>query len=171
MTEIGKYNNLQIVKEVDFGLYLDGGKLGEILLPQRYVPPNCKVDDFLEVFIYLDSEDRIIATTEMPYATVGDFDLLNVAAVNKFGAFLDWGLLKDLLVPFREQTMTMEKDKAYIVHVFLDTKTNRIVASSKIDKFLETEEVDLQEEQEVDLFVCNKTDIGFKAFIRKKDCV
>ena len=167
MVQIGKYNNLRIVKEVDFGLYLDGDEHGEILLPIRYVPPNSKVDELIEVFIYLDSEDRIIATTEMPYAIVGDFALLNVSAVNKYGAFMDWGLLKELLVPFREQKETMAEGKSYIVYVYLDTKTNRIVASAKIDRFLDKEEHDFEENQEVDIFTCNKTDLGYKVIINK----
>ena len=167
MVQIGKYNNLRIVKEVDFGLYLDGEEYGEILLPLRYVPPNSKVDELIEVFIYLDSEDRIIATTEMPYAIVGDFALLNVSAVNKYGAFMDWGLLKELLVPFREQKETMVEGKSYIVYVYLDTKTNRIVASAKIDRFLDKEEHDFELNQEVDIFTCNKTDLGYKVIINK----
>ena len=166
MIEIGKYNNLRIVKEVDFGMYLDGGeKFGEILLPIRYVAPTFKVDDVIEVFIYLDSEDRIIATTEMPIATVGEFALLEVIAVNKVGVFLDWGLPKDLLVPFREQKQTMEVGKFYFVHIYLDETTNRIVASSKLSKFLSDEIPDYEENQEVDIYVTNKTDLGYKAII------
>ncbi len=166
MIKIGKYNNVRIVKEVDFGLYLDGGEeFGEILLPIRYVAPTFKVDDIIEVFIYLDSEDRIIATTEMPFATVGEFALLEVVEVNKIGIFLDWGLPKDILLPFREQKQTMEVGKFYFVHIYLDETTKRIVASSKLSKFLSSEIPDYEENQEVDIYVTNKTDLGYKAII------
>ncbi|MEN8120948.1 MAG: S1-like domain-containing RNA-binding protein [Bacteroidota bacterium] len=168
MLKIGKLNILKIVKEVDFGLYLDGGEeYGEILLPKRYMPENYKIEDDLEVFIYKDSEDRVIATTETPNAMVGDFALMEVVSVNKFGAFLDWGLLKDLLVPFREQKKDMEKGKSYVVFVYLDDETKRIAASSKLDKFLDNVPVDYEPNQEVDLFIANKTDIGYKAIINK----
>jgi len=166
MLEIGKLNKLRIVKEVDFGLYLDGGEeYGEILLPQRYMPTDFKIDDELEVFIYRDSEDRIIATTETPKGMVGDFALMEVISVNKFGAFLDWGLQKDLLVPFREQRKDMEKGKEYMVHIYLDKETNRIVASSKLDKFLDNIPTEYVANQEVDLLIAAKTDIGYKAII------
>ncbi len=166
MVKIGKYNNLRIVKEVDFGLYLDGGEeYGEILLPIRYVSPTFKVDDVIEVFIYFDSEDRIIATTEMPITTVGEFALLKVLSVNKIGVFLDWGLPKDVLVPFREQKKTMEVGKYYFVYLYVDDKTNRIVASSKLDKFLSKDIAEYEENEEVDIFVTNKTDIGYKAIV------
>jgi len=165
MAEIGKYNNLEILKELDFGLYLDAGELGEILLPRRYVPHNVEVGDVIEVFIYLDSEDRLIATTEMPNAIVGDFVLMKVNAVNKVGAFLDWGLLKDLLVPFREQKKKMEVGKSYIVYVYLDAESKRIVASAKLDKFVDNLPPEFETDQEVDLFITDQTDIGYKAII------
>ncbi|MGQ1786196.1 MULTISPECIES: CvfB family protein [unclassified Saccharicrinis] len=166
MTEIGKYNVLKVVKDLDFGLYLDAGEdLGEILLPRRYVPVNCTVDDELEVFIYLDSEDRLIATTEMPEATVGEFAFLEVVSVGKVGAFLDWGLPKDLLVPFREQKMDMEKGKKYVVYVYLDDESRRIAASSKIEKFLDNLPPEFEEGQEVDLIVYHQSELGFKAIV------
>ncbi len=165
MADIGKINNLKIVKEVDFGIYLDGGEHGEILLPSRYVPANCKVDEILRVFIYLDSEDRFIATTEEPYAMVGDFALLKVVAVSNVGTFLDWGLPKDLLVPFSEQRPVMEKDKSYIARVYVDKHSNRIVASTRLDRFLEDETGCFQAGEEVDLLICNQTDIGYKAIV------
>ncbi len=164
MVEIGKLNKLRVVKEVDFGIYLDGGDLGEILLPQRYVPENCKVGDSLRVFIYLDSEDRIIATTETPYAMVGDFALLKVVSVNSVGAFLDWGLPKDLLAPFSEQNPKMEEGRSYIVRVYVDNR-NRIAASSKLDKYLDNEPGNFRIGREVKLLICNQTDIGHKAII------
>ncbi|MCK5534900.1 GntR family transcriptional regulator [bacterium] len=164
MVEIGKLNKLRVVKRVDFGIYLDGEDFGEILLPRRYVPENCEIDDIIEVFVYFDSEDRIIATTEKPYAMVGQFALLKVISVNSVGAFIDWGLPKDLLVPFREQKQKMEEGKSYVVFIYLD-KSKRIVASSKLDKFLDTMPINFQEGQEVELLVCCQTDIGYKAII------
>ncbi len=165
MAIIGALNNLRVVKEVDFGVYLDGGEHEEILLPRKYVPENSKVNDHITVFIYLDSEDRFIATTEKPYAMVGDFALLKVVAVEHVGAFLDWGLLKDLLVPFGEQSPTMEKGKSYIVRVYVDTKTNRIAATTRLDRYLDNTPGNFHEGQEVELLICSKTDIGYKAII------
>ena len=165
MAEIGVYNNLRVIKEVDFGVYLDGGEHEEILLPRRYVPENCKVDDSIRVFIYLDSEDRFIATTETPYAMVGDFALLKVVAVESVGAFLDWGLLKDLLVPFGEQSPTMEKDKSYIVRIYVDKQSNRIAATTRLDRYLDNTPGNFHAAQEVELLICNQTDIGYKAII------
>ncbi len=113
MVEIGKYNTLTVVKIVDFGVYLDGGERGEILMPKEYVPTNCSPDDEVEVFVYFDSEDRIVATTEIPAIQVGEFAFLKVVAVSKVGAFLGWGLRKDLFVPFREQRDPMVEGKSY----------------------------------------------------------
>ena len=165
MAEIGVFNNLRVIKEVDFGVYLDGGEHEEILLPRRYVPENCKVDDNIRVFIYLDSEDRFIATTETPYAKVGDFALLKVVAVESVGAFLDWGLLKDLLVPFGEQSPTMEISKSYIVKVYVDKQSNRIAATTRLDRYLDNESGNFHAGQEVELLICSQTDIGYKAII------
>jgi uncharacterized protein len=165
MTEIGKLNTLRVVKELDFGVYLDGAELGEILMPKRYVPENCKIDDMVEVFIYLDSEDRIIATTQMPNAMVGQFASMEVVMVNEVGAFLDWGLQKDLLVPFREQKVKMEEGKSYVVYVYFDAESNRIAASAKLDQFFDLEPAEYEEGQEVDLLIFNQTDMGFKAIV------
>ncbi|MDX8387744.1 MAG: S1-like domain-containing RNA-binding protein [Ghiorsea sp.] len=167
MIHIGKMNNLRVVKEVEFGVYLDGGEeRGEILLPIRYVPKDCKVDDNIDVFIYFDSEDRIIATTETPYAQVGEFAFLEVIAVNNTGAFLDWGLMKDLLLPYDEQTHRPEVGKSYVVYVFQDGTTGRVVASTKIRDFLDDESLgDFKEGQEVELFNANKTDLGYQMII------
>jgi predicted RNA-binding protein (virulence factor B family) len=167
MAEIGKYNKLRIVKEVDFGLYLDGGEQGEILLPKRYMPEHYQVDDDLEVFIYLDSEDRIIATTERPFATVNQFALLEVVSVNAVGAFLDWGLSKDILVPFREQKQNMQVGESYLVYVYLDEATNRIVASSKLSRFLNKKPVEYTPEQEVDILISNRSEIGYTVIINQ----
>jgi len=165
MAEIGVFNNLRVIKEVDFGVYLDGGEHEEILLPRRYVPENCNVDDNIRVFIYLDSEDRFIATTETPYAMVGDFALLKVVAVESVGAFLDWGLLKDLLVPFGEQSPTMEIGKSYIVRIYVDKQSNRIAATTRLDRYLDNDPGNFHAGQEVELLICNQTDIGYKAII------
>ncbi len=165
MADIGKTNNLKIVKEVDFGIYLDGGEHGEILLPSRYVPENYKVDEYLKVFIYLDSEDRFIATTEKPYAMVGDFALLKVVSVSTVGVFLNWGLPKDLMVPFREQSPNMEEGKSYMVRIYVDKKSNRIAATTRLDRYLDNEPACFLAGEEVELLICNQTDIGYKAII------
>ncbi|WP_302318507.1 S1-like domain-containing RNA-binding protein, partial [uncultured Duncaniella sp.] len=136
MVKIGKYNRLRIVKNVDFGAYLDGGDGVEILLPARYIETPLHKDDEIEVFIYRDNEGRLIATTEHPYAQVGEFAFLRVNDVNRMGAFLDWGLMKQLLVPFSEQRMKLSKGMVVPVYVYLDDASQRIVASAKIEQFL-----------------------------------
>lgn len=165
MADIGRMNRLSVVKELSFGFYLDGGEHGEILLPIRYAPEGLRPGDEIDVFIYFDSEDRIIATTEVPYGMVGDFALLEVVSVNAIGAFLDWGLSKDILVPFREQKQTMQEGKRYIVRIYFDKNSNRIVASAKIDAFLDNLPPDYKEGQQVDLMVCIETELGYKAII------
>lgn len=165
MAAIGVLNELEVVKTVDFGVYLDGGPHGEILMPKRYVPENCQVGDKLEVFIYLDSEDRLVATSDKPLVMAGEFALLRVVSVTKIGAFLDWGLPKDLLVPFREQQLPMEEGRSYLVFVYVDDETNRIVGSSKLDKFVDNLPVDYEAGEEVDLLIAGKTDLGYKAII------
>ncbi|MCG8580140.1 MAG: S1-like domain-containing RNA-binding protein [Bacteroidales bacterium] len=163
---IGKYNTLKVIKEVDFGVYLDGGEeFGEILLPIRYVPPGLKPEDDIEVFIYLDSEDRVIATTEEPYATVGELAYLEVISVNKTGAFLDWGLMKDLLVPYREQAERMKEGEKYVVYIYLDDESRRIVATSKLNSALDNLLPEYEEGEEVDLIVIGKTDLGYKVAV------
>jgi len=162
---IGKYNTLAIVKEVEFGLYLDGGDKGEILLPRRYVPETFEIGGEIEVFVYLDSEHRPVATTQKPYATIGEFACLTVAWVNEHGAFLDWGLMKDLFVPFREQKMRMEEGGVYAVHVYWDELSQRIVGSAKVDKFIDSEMPTYQPNEEVDLLIVQRTDLGYKAIV------
>jgi hypothetical protein len=162
---IGKFNQLNVIALADNGAYLDAGELGEILLPKRYVPEPCLVDDTLNVFIYRDSADRLIATTETPLAQVGEFVSLKVIDTNKMGAFLDWGLPKDLLVPFNQQHTAMEVGKYYLVRVFLDQLTDRIAASSKLDKFIDIWPAEYQQGDKVDLIIGGKTDLGFKAII------
>ena len=165
MVEIGKYNKLKIVKDLDFGVYLDGGDDLEILLPARYVPRNVKPGDEVEVFIYHDNEGRIIATTAKPLAIVGEFQWMECKSVNDMGAFLEWGLMKDLLVPFREQKMPMREGKWYLVYVHLDHVTKRIVASARVDKFLDNVPPVYEFNQEVDLLVADETEIGYKVII------
>ena len=165
MVEIGKYNTLKIVKDLDFGVYLDGGDDLEILLPARYVPRNVKPGDEVEVFIYHDNEGRIIATTAKPLAVVGEFQWMECKSVNDMGAFLEWGLMKDLLVPFREQKMPMREGKWYLVYVHLDHVTKRIIASARVDKFLDNIPPVYEFNQEVDLLVADETEIGYKVII------
>ena len=165
MVEIGKYNTLKIVKDLDFGVYLDGGDRVEILLPARYVPKNVKPGDEVEVFIYHDNEGRLIATTAKPLAQVGEFQFMEVKSVNNTGAFLEWGLMKDLLVPFKEQKMPMREGKWYLVYVHVDHVTGRIVASARVDKYLDNVIPDYSFNQEVDLLVAEETEIGYKVII------
>lgn len=162
---LGKFNTLRVVKEVDFGMYLDGGVEGEILLPKRYVPQGCKPGDELRVFIYLDQEERLIATTQTSLAQVGEFACLEVAWVNQYGAFLNWGLMKDLFVPFREQKTPMEVGRKYIVHVHLDEDSYRIAASAKVEYYLSKEKPTYEPGQEVDALIWQKTDLGYKAIV------
>lgn len=165
MVEIGKYNTLTVVKIVDFGVYLDGGERGEILMPKEYVPANCFPDDEVRVFVYFDSEDRIVATTEVPYVKVGEFAFLKVVAVSHVGAFLDWGLRKDLLVPFREQRDPMVEGKSYLVYAYADKASDRIVASTKVDKYLDQVFPEYEVNEEVDILIARKTDLGYAVII------
>ena len=165
MVEIGKINNLQIVKNLDHGIYLDGEELGEILMPSRYVPENCEVGDSLEVFIYLDSADLLIATTETPSVMVGECAYLKVIDINQAGAFLDWGLPKDLLVPYSEQISPLEIGQSYTVLAYLDENTNRIAATQKLDSRLSEEAQYFKPGQAVDLLIFGKTELGYKTVI------
>ncbi len=162
---LGKRNQLEVLREVDFGLYLGAGEIGDILLPRRYVPKGTKVGDVLDVFLYLDSEERLVATTEQPLIEVGQFACLQVKWVNEFGAFLDWGLMKDLFCPFREQKMRMEQGKRYVVFCYIDRQTYRIVASAKIERFLKEDTPTYQPGDEVDVLLCQRTDLGMKAIV------
>ena len=165
MINVGKYNTLKVVKAVDFGLYLDGGEGKEILLPTRYVPKEAKVGDEIEVFIYHDNEGRLIATTARPYATVGEFQFMEVKDVNRTGAFLDWGIMKDLLVPFKEQKKAMRVGKWYLVYVRLDHVTGRIMASARIEKFLNNVLPQYERGEEVDLLIADEAELGYKVII------
>lgn len=163
--EIGKYNTLTVVKAVDFGLYLDGGEGREILLPTRYVPENTQVGDEISVFIYHDNEERLIATTVHPKATVGEFQFLQVRDVNDYGAFLDWGIMKDLFVPFREQRSTMQAGRWYVVFIRIDDLTGRIMGSARIEKYLNNTPPAYEINQAVDVLVFEENEYGYRAII------
>ena len=165
MSELGKYNKLKILKEIEDGVYLDAGDFGELLLPSDQSPVDCQVGQTLEVFLYCDSEQRVIPTTKRPYAAVGQFFCLKVVDVLAVGAFLDWGLPKDLFVPFSEQKEVMEKGGSYVVYVYKDDRRNRVAASSRLDAFLDKVPAIYQENEKVDLLICNQTDLGYKAII------
>lgn len=166
MTQIGKHYKLEVVKTVDFGFYLDADELGEILLPRKLAPQDLSVGDDIDVFLYLDSEDRPVATTKKPKAEIGEFAYLKVLATTEVGAFLDWGLEKDVLVPFSEQHRRMEVGHFYLVYLYLDRIDGRITASSKIDKFLDDERPhNFKPQQAVNLIIANSTELGYKAII------
>ena len=166
MLELGRTHTLEAVKQVEFGFYLDAKNLGEVLLPNRVAPNDTKVGHSVEVFIHLDSDDRPIATTRKPHAQTGEFAYLRVVDTSPFGAFLDWGLDKDLLVPFAEQHKKMEVGRSYLVRLYIDPRDERIVASSKIDRFVcEDQPRDFKTGQAVDLIIANSTELGFKAII------
>ncbi len=167
--KIGQYNKLMINRFVDFGAYLIDDEDNEVLLPKRYLTGDEELDDWIEVFVYNDSENRPVATTEHPHATVGEFCLMRVKAVNAIGAFLDWGLVaKDLLVPFREQRVRMQAGRSYIVYVYLDENSGRIVASAKLDKFLGDSLPDYYHRQKVDALIVQQQEIGYRVIIDGK---
>ena len=164
MVQIGNFNQLKVVKHVDFGVFLDGGEDGEILLPLRDVPKECDVGDMIDVFICYDSDDRLIATTQNPLAEVGQFACLEVVSLESVGAFLDWGLPKDLFLPFRERTRPVKVGQTVVVFVYLDN-TDRICASMRLDKYVNPEPGPYKEGERVELFIAARTDLGFKAII------
>lgn len=165
MVKIGNFNKLQVLKQVDFGVYLDGGDdSGEILLPRKYVPDDCKVGDFIDIFLCYDSEDRLIATTDMPKAQVGDLATLKVAGTSSVGAFLDWGLPKDLFLPFAEQTGRLRVGDNVLVYLYLDN-TNRIASSMRLERKLNKTPAEYEVGQSVEIIIAEKTDLGFKAII------
>lgn len=165
MIEIGKFNRLKVTKLVDFGAYLDGGNHTEILLPARYIIESLHVGDEIEVFVYTDSEDRLIATTEVPLAQVGEFTFLHVKQATKIGAFLDWGLSKDLLVPFSEQRTNMKEGGKYLVYVYLDDNTKRIVASTKLNKFIGNTLPNYKRGASVNALIFEEKSIGYRAIV------
>ncbi len=164
MLNIVKINTLNVVKKQGADVYLDNGTSAKVLLADKKPPENCQVGDALDVFVYVDSDGHLAATTKIPLAQVDDIAWLKVVSLNYVGAFLDWGLPKDLLVPFSEQHHEMEVGKSYLVKVFLDDK-NRIAATTKIDRFIEDESVDFEVGQKVSLIIADKTDLGFKAIV------
>lgn len=165
MLKIGKYNTLKVVKSVDFGVFLSGGNDIEVLLPSRYIVNPLQIGTEVEVFVYRDSEDRLIATTEKPLTHVGKFSILEVKSINKIGAFLNWGLPKDLLVPFNEQFSKMREGGRYLVYTYLDDATQRIVASSKINKFLGNTIPKYSKMERVTCLVCEEVAIGYKVIV------
>jgi|SRR5690242_17536593 len=166
MAIIGQRNRLSVIRESAPGLYLDGGALGEILLPKRYIPADLAPKQKLDVFIYRDSEDRLVATTEKPNAMVGEFGCMKVKSVNpQIGAFLDWGLAKDLLVPFREQEFPLRAGDWVVVYVGLDVKTNRIIASTRLNRHLHREAPAYRDGQPVNILVTAKTPLGYNAIV------
>jgi len=167
MIEIGRYNTLEIVRDTSVGLFLSDGTTA-ILLPNKYVPKHFEIGEKINVFVFLDHEERLTATTLKPYVIRNEFAYLQVNYTNQYGAFLNWGLEKDLFVPFREQARKMENAKRYLVYVYLDEKTNRLVASSKLNQFLETENIQLSPQQKVDLIVSHITELGINVIINSK---
>lgn len=165
MVDIGKINTLTVLRDTEHGMFFDGEELGDILLPKRYVKGAVAPGDRMDLFVMRDSEDRLIATTETPRAMVDEFAALRVVSLAGMGAFLDWGLPKDLLVPFREQRIKMREGQTYMVRIYLDRASNRLVASSKLDKFLDKTEPDYAEGDSVKLQIAAKTDLGYKAII------
>ena len=168
MIQLGKRNDMKVLRMVDFGAYLDAGDIGEILLPNRYVPEGCKVGDKVNVFVYLDSEERLVATTQKSLVEVNHFACLEVKWVNEHGAFLDWGLMKDLFCPFKEQKQKMQVGYKYVVYAYIDAVTYRIVASAKLEKFISNERPPYSKGDEVDIIVCQRTDLGFKVIVDEK---
>ncbi|MBD0831809.1 CvfB family protein [Aestuariibaculum sediminum] len=168
MINIGQVNTLEILRETDHGIYLVDQDNNEVLLPNRYVPKNFKIWDKLDVFVYLDNEERPVATTDMPYIKLGEFALLRCSEVNDYGAFLDWGLVKELFCPFKEQAFKMKPKGWYLVHCYLDEKTERLVASSKTNRFLSNKELTVKPFDEVDLIVSHPSEIGMNVIVNKK---
>ena len=165
--KIGEYNELEVIKQLDFGIYLKADN-EEILMPAKWVPTGTKIGDLLNVFLFLDSEDRLIATTIKPLATANSFAFLEVKQVNDFGAFMNWGMDKDLLVPFREQNGKMIEGNSYVVFVFVDEMTNRMVGSARLNRFIEPATDDVRENDLVDLLIYSETPLGFNAIINNR---
>ena len=168
MIELGRYNKLKILRQTSVGLYLGDVSGEDVLLPHKYCPENFKIEDEIEVFVYRDHEGRKIATNLTPKIHLNEFALLQVTAVTDVGAFLDWGMEKELFVPFMEQKQKMKEGRWYIVYLDLDTKTDRLYASNKIDKHLENDILTIKEKEEVELLVLQKTDLGFTVIVNNR---
>ena len=166
--ELGQINTLEILRETDHGVYLIAANDEEVLLPNRYVPSEFKIWDKIDVFVYLDNEERPVATTDMPYIKRDEYALLRCNQVTDFGAFLDWGLVKELFCPFKEQAFKMKPGGWYLVHCYLDEKTERLVASSKTNRFLDNKILTVEQFEEVDLIVSHPSDIGWNVIVNKK---
>ncbi len=165
MAQIGKYNTLEVVSKMDFGVYLDGENLDTILLPSKQCPKDVAVGDFVNVFIYLDSEDRLIATQLKPLVEVGQCAALKVKEITSFGAFLDWGLPKDLLVPFNQQRKPMEAGEMHLVYLYVDDETSRITGTAKLSNFLREETENYQKNDRVSLMVVKRTNMGYQVIV------
>jgi hypothetical protein len=165
MAELGRYNNLTIIRRVDIGLYVDGDELGQILLPRKYVTESMQPGEQLELFVYNDSEDRIVATTLKPALQVGECAYLRVVGTSRYGAFMDWGLPKDLLVPFGEQQKPMQKGYSYMVYAFVDEATQRIAGSTRLEQHLSLQASHYRAGQAVNLQIYGNSDLGFKAVV------
>lgn len=168
MIEIGKFNSLKILRDTDPGLFLGDDEDNEVLLPNRYVPQDFHIGDTISVFVYLDNEERLVAVTDSPHIKRGEFALLRCNAVNDFGAFLDWGMVKELFCPFKEQSFKMVEGGWYLVHCYLDEKTNRLVASSKTNRFLSNSELTVSLFEEVDLIVSHPSEIGMNVIVNNR---
>ncbi|WP_411894940.1 S1 RNA-binding domain-containing protein [Winogradskyella sp. A2] len=168
MMKLGEYNTLEILRDTEPGLFLGDEEGNEVLLPNRYVPEEFEIGDKLDVFVYLDNEERPVSTTDKPYITKGDFALLRCNQVTKYGAFLDWGLVKELFCPFKEQAFKMKSGGWYLVHCYLDEETERLVASSKTNRFLDNKELTVSKFEEVDLIVSHPSEIGMNVIVNKK---
>ncbi|MCB0445234.1 MAG: GntR family transcriptional regulator [Gelidibacter sp.] len=168
MIHIGEYNTLEILREAEQGLYIADAEGNEVLLPNRYVPEAFKIWDKLEVFVYLDNEERLVAVTDKPYITRGQFAMLRCNQVTQHGAFLDWGMVKELFCPFKEQAFKMKAGSWYLVYCYLDEKTDRLVASSKTNRFLDNKKLTVQQFDEVDLIVSHPSEIGMNVIVNNK---
>ncbi|WP_339628739.1 S1-like domain-containing RNA-binding protein [uncultured Maribacter sp.] len=168
MIELGRINNLEILRDTSVGLFLGDDEGNDVLLPNKYVPANYEIGESVKVFCYLDYDERPVATTLEPDIMLGEFRLLQVAEVNEFGAFMQWGLEKHLLVPFREQRDKMKEGQWYVVHCYLDERSGRLVASNKIDKFLSNDSVELKEWEQVQLVVTRQTDLGWEVIVNER---
>ncbi|MDP5060937.1 MAG: S1-like domain-containing RNA-binding protein, partial [Maribacter sp.] len=168
MIELGRKNNLEILRDTSVGLFLGDEEGNDVLLPNKYVPTEYEIGEKITVFCYLDYDERPVATTLEPDIMLGEFRLLQVAEVNEFGAFMQWGLEKHLLVPFREQRVKMKEGQWYVVHCYLDERSGRLVASNKLDKFLSNDTVDLKEWERVDLVVTRQTDLGWEVIVNER---
>jgi len=166
--KIGEYNTLRILRLTTVGAYLGDDEDNDVLLPNKYLTHEMSVGEDIEVFLYKDSEDRLVATTEKPFITLNEFAYLRVKEVTPFGAFLDWGLEKDLLVPFREQTTKLEEDKYYLIYLKLDTETNRLVATAKTNKYFSVDTSEVEINKEVEILICESFDLGVKIVIEGK---